>query len=572
MRALDHSPESPELLFARAELRLHAGDAGGWFDYESRPTRLHLVSHLDEYPEWSDESLVGCTLLVMREQGFGDEIMFARFLSQLRAEAKRVVVFTYPDMARVMTEIVGTENVITSESDIPDSDYWIASGSLPQHYGGIGPLAKPLFKPSSNGLAASRITSQRLRVGLRWAGNARHARDRFRSFDFEALRPLLDIPGCDFYSLQDGEPAAQSDLPNIPAYCHDVADLAEAINALDVVITCDTMVGHLAGSLGKKTFVLLDKWPDWRWSLQPYASVKPLFNRDRWIYTLRQELAFEAANVAGHPYVESPPKIGEADTPYGKMRHLNNDKYIGRSLALYGEYSPGEHEILRAILKPGDVVVEAGANIGALSVVIADANANPGAIDPGSLYCVRAAKGILRLSAASICRNSLPGLSYRAICAALGSEYGEIEIPGVETETVSAPSWENKTSLRAAIQTTVDSLDLSRLNLLKVDVDGPEHDILLGAEQTIDRCRPVIFVEYDKIDKYPDMLAWINSKGYRIYKTEPAMWRPDNFAKNPVNVLGNLVSIMLLCIPTERHDLRTDTLGIAGLQRVRVKK
>ena len=121
------------------------------------------------------------------------------------------------------------------------------------------------------------------------------------------------------------------------------------------------------------------------------------------------------------------------------------------------------------------------------------------------------------------------------------------------------------------MQTTVDSLDLPRLNLLKVDVDGPEHEILLGAEQTIDRCRPVIFVEYDKIDKYPDMLSWIDSKGYRIYKTEPAMWRPDNFAHNLVNVLGNLVSIMLLCIPAERHDLRTDTLGIAGLQRLRIK-
>ena len=377
--ALTHSPESHELLFARAELRLHAGDAGGWFDYESRPTRLHLVSHLDEYPEWRGEPLKGKTLLVMREQGFGDEIMFARYLGILGSMAAKVIVFTYPDLARLIKAVAGDAEVITSESDIPDFDLWVSSGSLPLccRGGQFTPLAYPLFKPSGNGLAASRITSPRLRVGLRWAGNARHARDRFRSFNFDVLRPLLETPGCDFYSLQDGEPAAQSDLPNIPAYCHDVADLAEAINALDVVITCDTMVGHLAGSLGKKTFVLLDKWPDWRWRLQPYASVKPLFNRDRWIDTLRQELSFEAANVAGHAYVEAPPKIGEANTAYGKMRHLNNDKYIGRSLALYGEYSPGEHTILRAILNPGDVVVEAGANIGALSGVIAEA------IDPG---------------------------------------------------------------------------------------------------------------------------------------------------------------------------------------------
>ena len=123
--ALAHSPESHELLFARAELRLHAGDAVGWFDYESRPTRLHL-SHLDEYPEWSDESLVGCTLLRCESKDLA-MIMFARFLSQLRAEAKRVVVFTYPDMARVMADMVGAENVITREADIPDFDYWVAS-------------------------------------------------------------------------------------------------------------------------------------------------------------------------------------------------------------------------------------------------------------------------------------------------------------------------------------------------------------------------------------------------------------------------------------------------------------
>ena len=254
-----------------------------------------------------------------------------------------------------------------------------------------------------------------------------------------------------------------------------------------------------------------------------------LFNRDRWIDTLRQELAFEAANVTGHPYVEAPPKIGEANTAYGKMRHLNNDKYIGRSLALYGEYSPGEHTILRAILNPGDVVVEAGANIGALSGVIAEA-INPG----GYLYAFEPQKEYFECLSFNL--RSIPSsMYYRAICAALGSEYGEIEIPGVETETVSAPSWEkNKTSLRAVMQTTVDSLNLLRLKLLKVDVDGPEHEILLGAEQTIDRCRPVIFVEYDKIDKYPDMLSWVDSKGYRIYKTEPAMWlAPTTSCRQP---------------------------------------
>jgi Methyltransferase FkbM domain len=119
---------------------------------------------------------------------------------------------------------------------------------------------------------------------------------------------------------------------------------------------------------------------------------------------------------------------------------------------------------------------------------------------------------------------------------------------------------------------TIDSLNLTACDLIKIDCDGPELAILQGAEATIARCRPVIYCENDKPEKYPDLMPWLIRHEYRLYQHYAPLYDEDNFRKNKVNVFGNIVSAMLLCVPQERKDVHPLEWGIAGLSRVRQKK
>jgi hypothetical protein len=104
-----------------------------------------------------------------------------------------------------------------------------------------------------------------------------------------------------------------------------------------------------------------------------------------------------------------------------------------------------------------------------------------------------------------------------------------------------------------------------------VDVDGQELDILRGAEQAIARHRPILYVENDKPEDYPDLVPWLHQHNYRLYQHHAPLYNPQNFRGNPVNVFGGIVSAMILAIPQERHELRIDTIP-APLTRMRWKK
>ena len=157
---------------------------------------------------------------------------------------------------------------------------------------------------------------------------------------------------------------------------------------------------------------------------------------------------------------------------------------------------------------------------------------------------------------------------------ALGSFDGVIEISTVPLDKVAAPGEPGLEKTTAFVK-TLDSVCAERFEqriaLIKIDVDGKELDILKGAEGTIDKWRPILFVEYDRPENATDLPAWIHTKKYRIYRVTPRLYNPDNFRKNPINVFGNLESCMLLCVPQERYDLRADTFGFP-VDRVRVTK
>jgi FkbM family methyltransferase len=272
------------------------------------------------------------------------------------------------------------------------------------------------------------------------------------------------------------------------------------------------------------------------------------------------------------PHIEprDNPVISYGDCRYGSMFWLRNDHYVGRALELYGEYSESEVELLRKVLQPGDIVIDAGANIGALTIPLSRIVGPTGkvyAFEPQLAYfdLLNGRETYLQLYNVATIRGDLEAAEVHF--KALGSRVDTITMRCVETDKIHAPGWESTGSEYQVSQITVDSLELKRCDLIKIDVDGQELNILKGAEETIGRCRPFLYVENDKPEQYPDLIPWIHSHDYRIYQHFAPLYNPDNFRANPVNVFGKLVSAMILCVPNERKDVHP---GEWGLSRIKV--
>jgi tetratricopeptide (TPR) repeat protein len=255
----------------------------GWPLYEHRLNAASGQKLLDvpaSLPLWSGESLAGKRVLVVPEQGFGDELQFCRFVPRLRAlGASTVGLVARQALLRLLPSLAGIDALIplADLQQAGDWDYWVPMMSLPLRLGvdlaQVG--SPPYLSPPSDAAARWRSALQRPSIGLVWRGNPNHANDRHRSLpDLNTLAPLAALAGVQWVNLQinatpsELEAAAQPGLPLMDpsAALNDFADTAALVSALDLVITVDTAVAHLAGALGRPCWVLLP-WIgcDWRW-------------------------------------------------------------------------------------------------------------------------------------------------------------------------------------------------------------------------------------------------------------------------------------------------------------------
>jgi len=239
-----------------------------------------------------------------------------------------------------------------------------------------------------------------------------------------------------------------------------------------------------------------------------------------------------------------PPWIGVASCRHGPMLYPARDVYVGRSLAVYGEYSPGEAFLFRQIVQPGDVVVEAGANIGALTIPLGRM------VGPsGRVLAFEPQRGIHSILTANVVLNGLEQIAVERV--ALGATNGEITVP---TLPLSRQANFGGVSLGAAEgepcpMRTLDSYGLSVLKLLKIDVEGSEAEVIAGAEQTIRTLRPLLYIENDRREKSASLIAAIQALDYRLWWHTPRLFAPDNFRQVAENVFGTIASINMLCLP-----------------------
>ena len=231
-------------------------------------------------PLWQGEELENKRLLIHAEQGAGDVIQFLRYLPHVKTLGAEIIFECHKPLYTLCYEQTGIDIVIAQGSKIPKCDYQVPLLTLPQVFNAkIGNIINQVpyicidDKSRQKWLEYFKKNSK-LKVGIVWAGNPEHSNDENRSCLLKDWAAFLDNTDIEFFSLQKNFGREQlSELPNaikitdLDALIFDYLDTAACISFLDLVITVDTSVAHLAGALGKSVWTLLPYVPDWRWML-----------------------------------------------------------------------------------------------------------------------------------------------------------------------------------------------------------------------------------------------------------------------------------------------------------------
>ena len=265
-------------------MRLLLGDYhGGWphFGWMTAERRANPISA--GLPMWDGTAAPGKRLLIWPEQGIGDTIQMVRFLGQARGLVGSITLACPAGTMALFRTLDGVDELIdaTSYPPLDAFDLWLPTIRLPVVFDvTLEAIPSTPYLQSDAELMeriAPRLNVRGLRVGLVWAGNPSHQRDDLRSCALKMFEPLQTVSGVMFFALQHGSARAQQSQCSLPLIsineaARDFADTAAIISQLDLVITVDTSVAHLAGALGRPAWVLLPKQPDWRWQLAAERS------------------------------------------------------------------------------------------------------------------------------------------------------------------------------------------------------------------------------------------------------------------------------------------------------------
>ncbi|MGB3936716.1 MAG: tetratricopeptide repeat-containing glycosyltransferase family protein [Burkholderiales bacterium] len=282
------------------QLLLAGRFAEGWEEYEWR-LRYPEYSGADvaaRAPRWDGGELGGRTILLDAEQGFGDALQFLRYAPLVAARGGRVLVRCAPELATLAAGTVGVAAVVRRGEALPQFDAWCPLPSLPRAFGtslASVPAEVPYVHADAGKTARWRVrlagADGECRVGLVWASQSAHRTAPAKSVSLQALAGLGAVPGVRLYSLQlgaavrDAQPGSEGmRLVDLGGEFFDFADTAAAVANMDLVISVDTAVAHLAGAMGRPVWTLLKFAPDWRWLLgredSPWYPTMRLFRQE----------------------------------------------------------------------------------------------------------------------------------------------------------------------------------------------------------------------------------------------------------------------------------------------------
>jgi FkbM family methyltransferase len=539
-------------------------------------------------PEWTGEPLEGRTILLWAEQGFGDTLQFVRYAPLVKARgAGQVILLAQPALARLLTGAKGVDSVVTEGTPHPRFDCHAPLLSLPRLFGTTVetiPADCPYLKaPKPGGAAALRRPERvRLQVGICWAGKPTHKNDHNRSAGIEPFLTLMDDPEIAFHALQKGPRAADlvtsgaaALVEDLSARIDDFADTARCLKQLDLVITVDTAVAHLAGALGVPVWVALSTTIDWRWMRErsdtPWYPSMRLFRQPRpgdWPAVFAEiKAALEATRrgaaalpqaqpSAARPQPAAPaprPKPAEAvgkpadetllvpsvfTRPDGSPRFVMpiprrfladaGIGYLARYETQLGGYEYPTRCFLDQHLQPGDVFIDVGAHWGLYALTAA--TRWPGEV---SALAIEPEPENLRHLQEWVIRNGATQ-DVSVVAAAAGAAEGTVTFARNSTmgHAVAQPGAKAPFGTFAARATTIDALMqqhprlLGRRAFLKIDVEGHEPEVIEGARALLEsgRVEAIIWERGRSYDEEPHrgrllaMMERLSRLGYAHFR------------------------------------------------------
>ncbi len=589
--AIERRPDFADAHLNLGIILLQVGDfQRGFAEYHWRWSTQQCPDLRYTHALWKGEDITRKIILLTAEQGFGDTIQFARYASLVAQRGGQVVIACQKPLLRLLSTVPGVSFCADRDKDNVETHVHAPLMELPYILGTtletIPATVPYVFPPADTPIHLEAPADTRLKIGFVWATNPSNSTSGKRSCPVNHFLQLLDIPQIALYSLQKDAPEAdrallqQRDrLFDVQAQLTDFADTAAAIAQLDLVITVDTAVAHLAGAMGKPTWILLAHVPDWRWLMDrddsPWYPTMRLFRQTqpsdwdgvfiRVATALRQELA-QPIPLSRHalpapapiptptpipaptPLSSSPslplPRI-HPSTPspvphpalpltgfnrikqcrHGFLLYNTNDLRVGRSLDLYGEWSEGETNLFQTIVQLGNTVVEVGAQIGAQTVLLAKTVGLQ-----GKVFAIEPQRLNFQMLCANLALNSIANTHSYQI--ALSDRPGFIplaELPGRSAgSSFSQPGEQVQTA-------TLDSFGLPKCQLLKLDVGEMLAAVLRGATQTLQRCQPIVYIVSDR-PILDSAIADLVAAGYHLYHYRPYLYNADNYFQNPRDV------------------------------------
>lgn len=553
----------------------------GWIQHEFRWLKepLRSVRWTIRRSQWCGQDISGKRVVLHAEQGLGDVFQFIRYAPHLKSLGATVLFDSFKGFKEIGNCFDGVDEVL-ADGKMPEFDFHLPLISLPRVFGTNArtvPLGIPYLTVPEGARAKwhDRFSSaSELKVGLAWGGNPKHLRDYQRSIQAGMLRPLCNVKGTRFYSLQKGPQASEPEVasldlvdlgPELVDYCDTAAVLAE----LDLVISVDTSVAHAAGALGRPVWVLLPTPPDWRWLLEGDSSAwyptMRLFRqhtRNEWepvirdVATALQELVAsnhrdlldlgrlsQAAAVSGGPAIA--PRNGAAELTgewipkltrvtearYGIMQYLPDGSESAVSLPYFGEYRHQELALIGKFLAPGKWVLDAGAGIGLTTLCFAQAVGDSGhvlAFEPDAL--------LYQIARQNVAANGARGVTL--LQRTLGPEWKR------------HPDRMSSKGNRAS-DDSIDGLRLSRLDWVRIGDQLDALNVLTGARATIWKFRPWIFVSDAGNGTIQASWTILRDYGYQLLNFSAPLYNPDNYNRRDKDIFENRHAQGTLCIPEE---------------------
>jgi hypothetical protein len=288
-RGLAIDPAHNELKLQKAMAELAVGDyPAGFADFEARWQGDEITKPTIAEPEWDGSDPAGKTILVMPEQGFGDTVLMARFLPALAARGARVILACKPPLLRLFQKLEGVIGLAEIGGRKPPIDLWVSMMSLPRHLGLTLDMIPPparLHVPEDSVARARAILApfrDRLKVGVLWSGSVTYRANHKRSFAADRFYALASIPGVQLFSLYKGpllDGFRASGLLSVVIDAggsdRDFADSAALMQGLDLVVSMDSAIVHIAGSLGLPVWNLLHFSAYWLYA--PFPDHTPWY-------------------------------------------------------------------------------------------------------------------------------------------------------------------------------------------------------------------------------------------------------------------------------------------------------